>query len=258
MKISVITVSFNAAATLGDTLVSAANQTYPELEHILIDGGSQDETREVVQLHGKHLAKFISESDDGLYDAMNKGLHQASGDVIGFLHADDLFAHNDVIKKIASAFDDPKVEAIYGDLIYVKQTNTNDVVRYWKSGDFSFNKLSSGWMPPHPTFYVRRSVYEKIGGFDTKYRISADYDSIVRFLFVEKINIKYLPEILVVMRLGGISNRSIKTIIKKSKEDYKIMQLHKLGGVLTLLQKNISKIFQFSKNNFNSHNSHFS
>jgi glycosyltransferase involved in cell wall biosynthesis len=245
MKVSVITVAFNAASTLGDTLDSVAGQSHPDIEHLLIDGASQDDTASVVQRHGQHLARFISEPDQGIYDAMNKGIRLASGEIIGFLQSDDVLAHSEVIAGIADAFDDPDVDAVYGDLVYVQHDDTSRVVRRWKSGVWSAGAFKAGWMPPHPTFYARRSLYERLGGFDTGLRISADYDAMVRYLFVGRIRTTYIPEVLVRMRLGGASNRSLRAMLKKSSEDYAVIRQHGLGGLGTLLAKNFRKLPQF-------------
>jgi len=177
--------------------------------------------------------------------ATGSGIQRASGEVVGFLHADDLYARDDTIATIAAAFADPSVEAIYGDLIYVDRSDTSKVIRYWRAGTCSRERLSRGWMPPHPTFYVRRAVYERLGMFDTRYRIAADYDCVVRFLFVAGIHAVYIPQVLVSMRLGGISNRSVRTILRKSREDLHIMRKHRLGHLPALLHKNLGKVSQF-------------
>ena len=245
MKISVITATYNAGATLADCLRSVAAQSHPDVEHWVIDGNSTDGSQAIVEAHRPGLAGFVSEPDSGIYDALNKGIRHATGDVVGFLHADDVYGDGDALSAVAAAFDDPAVEAVYGDLTYVDRTDTAKVIRYWKAGACSRERLAQGWMPPHPTFYVRRSVYERYGGFDTRYRIAADYDSIVRFLFVAGIRTAYIPRVLVCMRVGGVSNRSLRTIARKSMEDLEIMRKHRLGHVHTLLRKNLSKLGQF-------------
>ena len=245
MKISVITATYNAGATLADCLRSVAAQTHPDVEHWVIDGGSTDGSQAIVEAHRDRLAGFVSEPDRGIYDALNKGIRHASGDAIGFLHADDVYGSDDVLAAVAEAFGDPDVDAVYGDLTYVDRDDVSKVIRYWKAGACSKERLARGWMPPHPTFYVRRSAYERYGGFDTRYRIAADYDSIVRLLFVAGLRTAYIPRVLVRMRLGGISNRSLRTITRKSREDLEIMRRHRLGHVHTLLRKNLSKLGQF-------------
>ena len=245
MRISVVTATYNAAATLAESLGSVARQTHRDIEHWVIDGGSVDQTRQIVEDHRTRLAGFVSEPDNGIYDALNKGIARATGDVVGFLHADDFYAGDDALATIAATFADPAVDAVYGDLTYVDRVDPTRVVRYWKAGELSREKLARGWMPPHPTFYVRRSVYQRLGGFDTRYRISADYDAVVRFLFVAGIRAAYIPRVLVSMRLGGVSNRSFRTMARKSREDLQIMRRHRLGHIHTLLHKNLSKVGQF-------------
>lgn len=245
LKISVITATWNCIATVGQALDSVLSQSHPSVESVVIDGASTDGTFAVLESYRSRLGVLVSERDKGIYDALNKGIKQATGDVVGFLHADDVFENSEVLARMAAAFQDPTVDAVYGDLVYVRQDDTSQVIRYWKSGLYDQAALSRGWMPPHPTFYVRRSVYERLGGFDTRYRIAADYDTVLRFLAVRKIRAAYIPEVLVRMRTGGISNRSLKTIIRKSREDIEVLRRNKVGGVLTLLRKNLGKVSQF-------------
>ena len=245
ISISVITVVYNGERTVGSTIDSILKQVYPAVQSVVIDGKSEDGTLRILESYGSRLTHLISEPDDGIYDALNKGLKIATGDVVGFLHADDVFENSDVLAKVAAAFQDPTVDAVYGDLVYVRHDDISQVIRYWKSGLYDDAALSRGWMPPHPTFYVRRSVYERLGGFDTRYHIAADYDTVLRFLAVGKIRAAYIPEVLVRMRAGGISNRSLKTIIRKSREDLEVLRRNGVGGVLTLLQKNLRKMSQF-------------
>ncbi len=245
IKISVITAVYNGQETVSQTLNSVLSQSYKLVESIVIDGASTDGTLAVIEAYRHRLSVFISEGDSGIYDALNKGIKHATGNVVGFLHADDVFENNEVLAKVAAAFQDPLVEAVYGDLVYVRQADINQVIRYWKSGLYDDVALSRGWMPPHPTFYVRRSVYERLGGFDTRYSIAADYDSVLRFLAVGKIRADYIPEVLVRMRTGGISNRSLKNILLKSLEDIEVLRRLHVGGFFTLFQKNISKMRQF-------------
>lgn len=244
-KISVVTAVYNRKHTVAYALDSVLSQTYPNVEPVVIDGASTDGTRDVLELYRARIPVLVSEPDKGIYDALNKGIRHSNGDVVGFLHADDLFAHDAVLQRIASAFEALDVEAVYGDLVYVDKSDPSRIVRYWKAGTFDAAKLRQGWMPPHPTFYVRRKVYERLGLFDTRYRIAADYDSIVRFLFVAGISVAYIPEVLVRMRVGGASNRSLVSIACKSREDYDILQRHGVGGLPTLLRKNFSKLGQF-------------
>lgn len=247
-SISVITATWNCAHTVVDCLASVAGQTYPHIEHLAVDGASTDGTLDVLQAHRAQLAVLHSAPDRGIYDALNKGLALATGDVVGFLHADDLYAHPGVLAEVASAFEDPAVCAVYGDLQYVRKDNTAQVVRHWASTPFTRQRLAWGWMPPHPTLYVRRGWYERIGGFDTRYRIAADYHSILRLFSQPGFRSVYLPEVLVRMRLGGASNKSLKNIVRKTREDWSALrrtQVGALGGVGALVWKNASKVAQF-------------
>lgn len=244
-SISVVTAVYNRKGTVAQALDSILAQTHPDVEPLIVDGASTDGTRDVLERYRSRIPNFVSEPDGGIYDALNKGILRAHGDVVGFLHADDLFANDTVLERIAATFDASGVDAVYGDLVYVDKGDPSRIVRYWKAGAFDRAKLRQGWMPPHPTFYVRRSVYERLGLFDTRYRIAADYDSVVRFLFNGGIEVAYVPEVLVRMRVGGVSNRSLSTIMRKSREDHDILQRHGVGGLSTLLRKNFSKVSQF-------------
>jgi glycosyltransferase len=201
-----------------------------------------------VQNHLDQVSIFKSEPDRGIYDALNKGINTATGDVVGFLHADDLYSSSETLATIAKRFEDPTVCAVYGDLEYVSQNDTSRVVRRWKSKPFIAGALSLGWMPPHPTLYVRRERYSKIGGFDTSYRIAADYLSILQLFGDKTFKAIYIPQVLVRMRLGGVSNRSLKTILRKSREDWRALLECGFGLADTakaLTWKNLSKLSQF-------------
>ncbi len=245
LKISVVTAVYNNKKTICQAIDSVLSQSHPMLESVVIDGASNDGTLEVLEDYRSRLGLLISEPDGGIYEALNKGISYSNGDIVGFLHADDIFEDNNVLAKVAAVFEDPKIDAVYGDLVYVQHDDVSKVVRYWKSGHYDAVLLSKGWMPPHPTFYVRRSVYNRLGGFDTRYRIAADYDTVLRFLAVGKIYAKYIPEVLVRMRVGGISNRSWRTIVSKSFEDLDILKRNKVGGIVSLINKNVSKLSQF-------------
>ena len=244
MKISVITAVYNNRYTICDALDSALSQVGVDVELVVIDGGSKDGTVNLLHNYSSQLGVMVSERDNGIYDALNKGISHSSGEVIGFLHSDDLFADEQALARVADAFSDPKVDAVYGDLVYVHKDNTDKVIRYWQSGEYSPERLGWGWMPPHPTFYVRRSVYERLGVFDTSFKIAADYDCMVRFLS-RGIRVAYIPETQVKMRVGGESNRSLKNILRKSSEDYRVLRRHGVGGMGALVWKNLSKVSQF-------------
>lgn len=245
IKVSVVTAVFNAEKTIAQAIDSVLSQNYPAVESVVIDGASCDATLSILEPYRPRLGKLISESDNGIYDALNKGIRYATGDVIGFLHADDLFENDGVLGKVAAAFEDPSIDAVYGDLVYVRHDDVERVIRYWKAGRYDQADLAKGWMPPHPTFYVRRAVYEQLGGFDPRYKIAADYDTVLRFLAVGRIRATYIPEVLIRMRVGGISNRSLRSILRKSREDYEVVRRNKSGGIATILHKNFSKLNQF-------------
>lgn len=245
LRISVVTAVHNRADTIAATMASVHAQTWRDVEHIVIDGASTDGTLQTLEGYRGRIAQFVSEPDHGVYDALNKGIARASGDVIGFLHSDDEYASTSVLAKVAAAFEDPKVDAIYGDLVYVSQRDPSHVVRYWRAGQCSRTKLAWGWMPPHPTLYVRRELYERFGGFDTRYRIAADYESMLRLMWKHQVRAAYLPEVLVRMRTGGLSNRSLVTMLRKSFEDFTALRQNQLGGVAALLCKNMVKLPQF-------------
>lgn len=245
MKISVITATRNCVGTLGACLVSVATQSYPHREHLVIDGASTDGTLALLEAHRADLAVLLSEPDRGIYDALNKGIARANGEVVGLLHADDLYADPEVLSRIAAAFADPLVEAVYGDLVYVAKEDTGRVIRYWRAGGFRASRLRRGWMPPHPTLYLRRALYDRHGAFDPRYRIAADYDLMLRVLSRVTGRVVYLPEVLVRMRVGGASNRSLRQLLRKSREDYRALRTNRMGGVRALVWKNLSKLPQF-------------
>lgn len=245
MKISVITVTYNSADTVRDTIDSVLGQDYPFVEYIVVDGNSSDGTVEIVKSYGDRISKFISEPDRGIYDALNKGISMATGDVIGFMHSDDTFTGSDVLKTVAEAFETGNTDSVYGDLVYVNKQDPWKVIRHWRSGSITRQKVERGWMPPHPTFYVRSEIYRNHGGFNTDYRISADYDFMVRMLHKKNISTCYIPMIMVKMRVGGKSNRSLSNIIKKVKEDVTVMKSNGLNFWVSILYKNLSKINQF-------------
>ncbi len=245
MKISIITSVYNNKETIAESINSVLSQTYDNIEYIVVDGASTDGTVNIIKQYKNKISTFISEPDKGIYDGLNKGIELATGDVIGFLHSDDLYQHNRVIETVAQTFKDKQVDSVYGDLTYVSKNDTSNVVRFWKSGSFSIKKLSRGWMPPHPTFFVKRKIYEKANAFDTSFNISADYDIILRFLGKYLISTYYIPEVLIKMRVGGESNKNLKNLFKKSKEDIRAMKKNGIGHPSSIILKNISKIPQF-------------
>ena len=246
MRISIITVVRNCRDTIAGCIESVLAQTYKNVEYIVIDGASTDGTLEIIRQYQDRITKIISEKDAGPYDAMNKGLKCATGDVVGFLHADDLYASPDVIEDVVKKIVEFGTDSLYCDLVYVNRKQTDRIVRYWRSGEFKKNSFRQGWMPPHPTFFVKRSICETSGGFDTAFRIAADYELLLRLLYREKISTIYLPKVLVRMRWGGLSNRSLSNVLTKSLEDYRACRRYGLG-IGTLVLKNVSKIAQFIK-----------
>ncbi|MBO9200165.1 MULTISPECIES: glycosyltransferase family 2 protein [Niastella] len=246
MKISIITATHNSAGTVRDTLTCIAKQQYSHIEHIIVDGMSSDNTLEIVK-EFPHVAKLICEKDNGIYDAMNKGVQLATGDVIGILNSDDFYTDPTVLAKVAAAFDDPAIEAVYGDLQYVKHDNIQVVTRTWKSGKYKQKHLYYGWMPPHPTFFVRRHIYEKCGKFNTTLRSAADYELMLRVLLKYGAHADYIPEVLVKMRAGGMSNASLKNRLRANKEDVMAWKLNNLKPYFfTTWLKPIRKILQFN------------
>lgn len=244
MTISIITVVYNNKANVSQCIESVISQTYPYIEHIVVDGGSKDGTKEIIQSY-EHISRWISEPDKGIYDALNKGFVMATGDVIGLLHSDDLFENEYVIEKIAHIFEQTCCDAVYGDLLYVSKEDTSKVIRYWKSNPFDVRKFKQGWMPAHPTLFMKKKVYDEFGLFDLQFRIASDYDLMLRTVGSGKLHCEYLPEVVTRMRVGGASNKSLKNIWKKSYEDLIALRKNKMGGFYTLFLKNASKIKQF-------------
>jgi len=250
LKVTIITATYNSKKNIKTFLESVLNQTYKDIEIIIIDGNSNDNTLSVVNsmLLGYVNSKVISESDNGIYDALNKGLKLASGDIIGFVHSDDILYSPNIIYEIVDCFSNKSVDGVYGDLLYVNKSNLNHTIRAWKSCEFSYNLLKKGWMPPHPSLYLKREIYDKFGIFNLDYKISADYDFMLRVFKNTDNKFKYLPKVITKMRVGGASNRSLKNIIQKTREDYRAITSNNIGGWLSILLKNLSKIKQFRIN----------
>lgn len=244
MKVSVITVAYNSATTISDTLKSVAMQSYSDVEHIVIDGASQDGTIDMLKRFDSGRMLWISEPDKGIYDAMNKGLKMAQGDIIGFLNADDVFASENAVEELVNKFRTESVLAAYGDLIYVAGRKNEKIIRYWRSGSYSAEQLPRGWMPPHPTFYVSKELAKIVVGFDASLRIAADYDFMLRCLMKANDRVGYIPQVLVRMRLGGVSNRSVSSIYCKMREDLQVIRRYSLWSFLTLFLKNLRKLGQ--------------
>jgi len=218
MKISIITVVWNNVETIKDAIDSVLSQTYENIEYIVIDGASRDGTVEIVQSYGEKISKFISEKDKGLYDAMNKGIKLATGDIVGILNSDDFYIDDNLITRIVKEFEEKQVDSVFADLVFVKPENLNKIVRYYDSSHFSPDKFAYGWMPAHPTFFVKREIYEKYGVFKTDYKIASDYELLTRFLGKNKVSYSYIKEPIVKMRIGGASTSGIKSNYILNKE----------------------------------------
>ncbi len=217
MKVSIITVCFNSAGTVEDTIRSVCEQEYEPVEHVIVDGGSTDGTVEIVKRHNGRIKKFISEPDEGIYDAMNKGLHLAQGEVIAFLNADDVYAAPTVVPDVVAALHADHTDGVYGDLVYVGRRNTNRIVRYWRAGEYQPRAFHSGWVPPHPTFFCRRALYHEFGGFNPRYRIAGDFELMLRLIEKYRIHVQYIPKPFVRMRAGGRAN-TLRGIIQGNRE----------------------------------------
>ena len=245
MKISIITASYNSAATIGDTLQSISMQNYDNIEHIIVDGASSDNTLEIVS-YFPHVSKVISEIDNGIYDAMNKGVALATGHVVGILNSDDVYTDRYVISKVINEFEKKNTDVVYADLQYVKFNDLQKVTRTWHSGKFSRRKFYYGWMPPHPTFFVRRQIYEKIGNFNSSLRSAADYEFMLRVLLKNDFKVSYIPEVLVKMRTGGMSNATLRHRLRANREDREAWRINNITPyVFTIPFKPLRKVLQF-------------
>ncbi|WP_128545223.1 glycosyltransferase family 2 protein [Larkinella soli] len=246
MKVTIITVVFNGADTIRSTIDSVLAQTYRDIEYIVVDGRSTDQTVEIVRSYGDRINRFVSEKDRGLYDAMNKGMHMATGDIIAYLNADDFYRTDQVVEKVVERFRKTGCDGVYGDLIYVDRDRTDKVIRHWQVGEYREGTFLWGWMPPHPTCFIRRSVYERYGGYSLELRSSSDYELLLRFIHKNRIRLAYLPEVLVAMRAGGVSNATFKNRLRANQED---RQAWKMNGLrpyfFTLWLKPIRKLNQF-------------
>jgi len=252
MKLSLVTVSKNSERTIEQTIQSVLSQSYPNIEYIFIDGGSTDGTVDIIKKYEDRVTYWVSEPDSGIYDAMNKGIKKATGDIVGILNTDDFYANEKVLEKVVQCFEkDKEVDACYGDLVYVKKNNPDKIVRYWKTGEYKEKLLKYGWMPPHPTLFVRRDVYDRCGLFRTDFSIAADYEFILRILKKCKVKIAYIPEVLVHMRSGGESGRSLGQRIKAWRELYTAWKVNSLRPPFFLvLTRVISKLPQLYKKQF--------
>lgn len=246
MKVSIITATYNSEKTLHDTLVSVESQTHPDIEYIIIDGVSKDNTLELVNKVSSRVTKIVSEKDKGIYDALNKGIELATGDIIGFIHSDDILARPDVIASVVNQFESTEADVVYGDLVFIDREDTSKVKRYWRSGEFKTSKIALGWAPPHPSFYMKKELYRDNGLFDLTFRIAADYDQMIRILQRGHVKVSYLPEVIVNMRLGGESTK-IENTISSTKEIIAIMKKHNINWRLAIIYRKLAKLTQLFK-----------
>jgi len=250
MKVSIITATYNSAQTINNCMDSVLEQTHINIEYVVIDGNSKDKTVDIIKARAAEHPniKWISEADKGIYDALNKGIEKATGDIIGFVHSDDYLAGPEIISDIVKIFEAEDADGVYGDLLYVNKEDTMRVIRSWKSRSFNPKLLKKGWMPAHPTLFMKKEVYQKHGNFDLKFKIAADYDFMLRVLRDPSLKFYYVPKVITKMRVGGASNRSLKNMYQKSKEDFIVIKSNDIPVPMrVLLFKNFSKIPQFFK-----------
>lgn len=246
IKVSVITVVLNGAPFIAEAIESVLGQDYPHIEHIVVDGGSTDGTADIVRAYGKRVARVISEPDGGIYDAMNKGIRCATGELVATLNADDRYAHPQVISRVVRHLTHANCDTVYGDLVYTQRSDMDQIVRYWKAGNFYKEAFLKGWMPPHPSFFVKKLVYERYGYFNTNIRTAADYELMLRFLHKHQVSTSYLPEVLVQMRMGGASNQSLLSRLKANFEDRLAWKINDLEPhFYTLYAKPLGKLKQY-------------
>lgn len=244
MKISIVTVCFNSAATISDTIKSVLSQRYKNIEYIIVDGASTDNTLDIVRASSSHI-RFCSEPDRGIYDAMNKGIRMATGDVVGILNADDFYINDLILDNVAKTFLEKRVDSLFADLVYVHPDNLSKIVRYYCASNFTPEKFASGWMPPHPTFFVKREIYERYGLFKIDYKIASDFELLARFLNKHRISYHYLPEVLIKMRTGGVSTKNLRSNWILNKEIVRACSENDIQtNLVKVYSKYLTKIFQ--------------
>lgn len=248
MKVSLITVTLNSERFLEECILSVVNQDHKDIEYIVIDGGSTDGTRAIIEKYSDFITRWISVKDDGMYDAINTGMREATGEIIGTLNSDDILASTDVISSIAACFTEkPDVDALYGDLVYVDQKDTDKVTRVWKGLPFKRSRFRHGWMPAHPTFYFRRNLLNKFGFYESHFYSASDYEFMLRYLYYYSVNAVYLARLLVKMRVGGMSNRTIYQRLRANRRDYLAMRRNRVPfPLLVALIKPMRKLHQFN------------
>lgn len=245
MLVTIITVCYNRKATIEQSINSVLNQDYPDVEYIVVDGNSSDGTQDIIKSYSDKIAKYVSEPDKGMYDAINKGLAMATGDIVGLMHSDDVFFDETVVTKIVEAFNkNPNADAIYGDGVYVTNDAEQKIVRNRIGGEYDVKKIKSGWLPLHPTVYIKNSVIKKLGHYNLDFKIASDTEFLLRYLYKHNINVSYLNSYVVKMRMGGLST-NYKRAIEVLREDYKIYKFHKLSGAKVVFQKKILALMQY-------------
>ena len=248
LKISIITVSFNSSKTIKETIESILIQDYNNIEYIIIDGGSSDETINIVKSYSEKISYFISEKDNGIYDAMNKGIKVATGEIVGILNSDDFYPNSFVLSNVAKTFKKYNCDAVYGDLVYVNKKDTTQIKRYWQAGNYNTSKIKNGWMLPHPTFFVKKVMYDRHGLYNSALKRAADYEMILKLLYKENISVHYIPMILVKMRMGGASNSTFLNRIRANKEDVLAWTKNQLNKPMFVrIKKPLQKAIQFFK-----------
>lgn len=247
MKVSIITVCYNRKATIAQSIESVLNQDYPNIEYIVIDGNSSDGTQNIIESYSNKITQYISEPDKGMYDAINKGLRFATGDIIGLMHSDDIFYDSNVVSKIVNVFNNTSLaDAVYGDGIYVTNDANEKIVRNRIGGQYNFEKLKSGWLPLHPTVYIKKPLIEKLGYYNLDFKIASDTEFLLRYLYKHKINIVYLNKYIVKMKMGGLST-NYKRVFQVLSEDYRIYKYHNIPAFKTVFQKKYLALLQYLK-----------
>jgi glycosyltransferase len=247
MKVSIITVTMNSEKYLADCINSVRRQNHKDIEHIIIDGKSTDRTIPIILQNLNHISCWVSETDRGMYDAINKGLQMATGDIVGILNSDDMFASADAVKSIVDCFETTDTDSVYGDLVYVDAVNTQKVIRYWKGVSYKRSRFRYGWMPAHPTFYVRRELIPQFGLYENHYYTAADYEFMARYLFLHKVSSRYIDTMLVKMRNGGISNENLKSRLRANRRDFLAMKKNKIPfSFFVSILKPLIKLPQFN------------
>jgi len=246
MKVTIVTVTLNAAAYLEQCIQSVISQRHDDIEHIIVDGGSTDGTLPIIKRYQRHIAQWVTGKDNGMYDAINRGMRMATGDIIGTLNSDDVLANREVVGTVVATFLQYPVQAVYGDIVYVQPYDLSKVSRVWNGGDYNRNKFKFGWMPAHPSFYISRSLVAKLGYYETHFHSAADYEFMTRYLYLHKVTARYIPELMVKMRMGGISNGNISRRLRANRRDYLAMRKNNIPFALVVsVLKPLRKINQY-------------